>query len=126
MLEHDGESDMRSVRITRYDGKQKKRVPDGRGRLLGWGVDSETDGSEPYPFHFTVAIVEREDGTVQLLHPNSIQFETTPPSKVEALQSEVARLKSDNGRLRKDLQQAHHQLTDMRTELKRSRTASKR
>lgn len=49
--------------------------PTGQGVFLGWGVDHEL-----YDYHpattgtFTVAIVEDDNGDVQLFHPRLIRF----------------------------------------------------
>lgn len=44
----------------------------GRGVFKGWGSDYEE--FEAGPGVFTAAIVEMDDGTVKLVHPNMMQF----------------------------------------------------
>lgn len=49
-----------------------KRAPDGTGTFLAWGVDYQecNDGVASY----TAAIIERKDGSVEIVRADMIQF----------------------------------------------------
>lgn len=80
---------MRKVKIFRYDyvsrsegaytHQTRELVEDGIGVFLEWGLDYEECNTSAG--HYSVAIVERESGAVEMLHPNMIRFLREPIAK---------------------------------------------
>lgn len=64
-----------------------KSVEIGRGHLLGWGIDG-SDGQTD-----SVALVEREDGRVEMIFPTRIKFVVpyTTTAKLAATPAGIAR-----------------------------------
>jgi len=54
---------MRRVKVKKYDRQKKAMVDDGEATFHQWG--SEYEEFETGPGNFTVAIIERDDGTVE-------------------------------------------------------------
>lgn len=71
---------MRPVKIFKYEwvkdaGNQK--IENGTGTFLAWGIDYEEFSSSD-PMQITVAVVERDNGEVNLVRTDLIQFTDKP------------------------------------------------
>lgn len=64
----------RPVMVFKYEqSRSTKRIEDGFAVFHGFGTDFEDHG-EFGPASFSIAIIEREDGTVETVAPSLIKF----------------------------------------------------
>lgn len=77
---------LRAVNVSKmvYDQANRKYVlePDGNAVFHQWGEECDGDNNA-----YTMAIIEREDGQVQMVSPSFIKF--IDPMVVEFLESEL-------------------------------------
>lgn len=74
MIDYEKDGIGRPVAAISYAGGKKTEIY--RGRLRGWGVDF--DEGEDHPA-FSVAIIEKADGSVALHYAGNVQFLDATP-----------------------------------------------